>query len=118
MTKNAGLLPMPEMPDVAAQYLGLLGMELHERGMWCELVTTGCVPRLKLSIPWRWAVGLFEDKAFEDHILATDAVDGQWRFWWPWILLPAPSRTVRRSITSSRACATAAIVRSPSTGPT
>lgn len=33
-------------------------------------------------------------------------------------LLPSPSRTVNRSITSSRACATAAIARSPSTGPT
>ena len=90
MTKNAGVLPMPEMPDLAAQYLGLLGMELHARGMWCELVTTGCVPRLKLSVPWRWAVGVFDDKAFEDHILATDAVDGRWSFWWPWIQPIAP----------------------------
>src|SRR5487761_535156 len=71
-----------EPHDPGAEYLGKLGVELAARGVQCELITSGCAPRLRLEIPW---LGGWDDAAFEDHVLASQSPDGQWRFWWPWI---------------------------------
>ena len=81
---------MCEPDGPAADYLSKLGAELSARGMGCELVTTGWVPRLRLEIPWRWVSGRFTDSAFGDHVVAAAFGDGQWRFWWPWIEPIAP----------------------------
>jgi hypothetical protein len=48
----------------------------------CELVATGCAPRLWLDMSWLHS-GL--DDEFQDHVLASSDPDGEWRFWWPWI---------------------------------
>lgn len=64
-------------------YLGALSAELISRGMNCQIVTTGCFPRLRLEIPW--GLCYYADSAFEDHVLAAKSPDGVWRFWWPWI---------------------------------
>jgi hypothetical protein len=69
----------------AAEYLGKLGEELRKRGVKCELVTTGCAPRLRLDIPWTPTVGGLGDSTFEDNVLAERDPVGEWRFWWPWI---------------------------------
>ena len=73
---------MCEPHNPGAEYLGKLGVELAARGVPCELITSGCAPRLRLEIPW---LGGWDDAAFEDHVLASQSPDGQWRFWWPWI---------------------------------
>lgn len=75
---------MSQGRDPVEEYLGSLAVELRARGVKCELVTTGCAPRLRLDIPWL-GFGASEDSAFEDHVLAARDGDGQWRFWWPWI---------------------------------
>jgi hypothetical protein len=80
---------MCEHHDPGARYLGQLGNELIARGMQCELITTGCAPRLRLNLPWG-SIGGFEDSAFEDHVLAARNADGQWWFWWPWVQPIAP----------------------------
>lgn len=71
--------------DPAKEYLGRLKGELRKRGVKCELITTGCAPRLRLDIEWLARLSGFEDSAFEDHVLAAPDGEGQWRFWWPWI---------------------------------
>lgn len=78
----------PDEPQ--AVYLAKLRVELAARGLRCELITTGCVPRLRLYIPWRWAPGWIADSAFEDHGVAAESPDRQWCFWWPWIQPIAP----------------------------
>jgi hypothetical protein len=72
-------------PEEAAACLAKLEVELTARGMRCELVTTGYMPRLRLYVPLAYTGGWAADCAFEDHILATNEVAGRWQFWWPWI---------------------------------
>jgi hypothetical protein len=90
ITEREGMSLMGEPHRPAGDHLSKLGVELSARGMKCELVTTGWVPRLRLEIPWGWASGRFADSAFEDHVVAADFGDGRWRFWWPWIEPIAP----------------------------
>jgi hypothetical protein len=72
----------------ATGHLRTLAGELAARELKCELITTGCVPRLWLELPW---LGGFSDSAFEDHILASDQPDKVWRYWWAWIEPIAPT---------------------------
>jgi hypothetical protein len=81
---------MGELDGPAKDYLTKLAVELSARGVKCELVTTGWVPRLRLETPGHWVSGRHIDPAFEDHVMAAGFGDGQWRFWWPWIEPIAP----------------------------
>jgi len=84
------MVPMSELDGPAKDYLSKLAVELSARGMACELVTTGWVPRLRLETPVYWVGDRRIDAAFEDHVIAAAFGDGQWRFWWPWIEPIAP----------------------------
>ena len=85
---------MCEPGDVRADYLGELAASLRHRGVRCELVTTGYVPRLSLDIPWFFSN---EDDQFEDHVLAASEPDGQWRFWWASLQPIAPVTDIERT---------------------
>jgi hypothetical protein len=71
--------------DLRLEYLGKLGLELLTRGVECELITTGIVPRLRLGKPCECLQSVGADLAFEDNIIAAQLRDGKWQFWWPWI---------------------------------
>jgi hypothetical protein len=70
---------MCERSDRGARYLGVLGEELRARGVKCELLTTGSIPRLWVDIPWLSGC----DPGFHDNVLAGFEPDGHWRYWWP-----------------------------------
>lgn len=86
---------MCEPNDPRVGYLRKLGAELLARGVKCELAATGCVPRLRLDIPW---LGGFENSAFEDNIVAADEPDGRWRYWWPWVQAIAPVEDMAHAV--------------------
>jgi hypothetical protein len=65
-----------------AGYLERLRVELSRRGLCCELITSGCKPRLRIHI--QGAYGGFADAAFEDNVVAARP-DGRWSFFWPWV---------------------------------
>jgi len=96
---KGGMVLMGELDGPAKDYLSKLAVELSVRGMVCELVTTGWVPRLRLETPVYWAGGRHIDSAFEDHVIAAAFGDGQWRFWWPWIEPIAPVDDLDRAAT-------------------
>jgi hypothetical protein len=76
--------------DTAEEYLNKLERQLRVRDVKCELVTTGCAPRLRLDIPWLMVGrGELADSAFED------APPARW-------LLAADHRPARGSLAITR----------------
>lgn len=86
-----------EVKGPGEEYLTRLGEELRKRGVKCELVTTGCAPRLWLDIDWPPRLSGFGDPAFEDHVLAARDANGRWTFWWPWIEPIGPADDLSRA---------------------
>lgn len=78
---------MREPLDPRTGYLNKLYTELHAKGVKCELVTTGCAPRLQLDIPW---CPYGADDEFQDQVLVSSEPDGTWRFWWSYLQVIAP----------------------------
>ena len=70
--------------DRAVLYLEALRAELARRGVDADLVTSGCLPRLRL-VP-----GAYGDAFFDDHVLAAET-GGRWMFWWPFIEAIGPA---------------------------
>jgi hypothetical protein len=79
------------------EYLGKLSAELSAKGLKCELVTTGCEPRLWLNVA-ECLPYYRPDDDFQDHVLVSLEPDGIRRFWWPWVEPITPVEEMARAV--------------------